>query len=217
MTITYSQLDHLSLTRLDHAITAWKEVVRKMKGVDESHGPKAQKPFEAAGWSTTGGSGDTAATAHRQIKDAGREADAAVQQARAIEKVLTETRDSLKAHQKRLHDYVQETTASGKVRISDQGKVTFTESVVDDPELQGQPGYGQAVAAEQLASPRSRARYARSWPRSRRSTTAPPLPCATTSATTRTASTNTPPATPRRPRNATTPPAPSAWRTRART
>ncbi|MFG3181045.1 hypothetical protein [Streptomyces nigra] len=149
MTITYSQLDHLSLTRLDHAITAWKEVVRKMKEVDESHGPKAQKPFEAAGWSTTGGSGDTAATAHRQIKDAGREADAAVQQARAIEKVLTETRDSLKAHQKRLHDYVQETTASGKVRISDQGKVTFTESVVDDPELQGQPGYGQAVAAEQ--------------------------------------------------------------------
>ncbi|MFE0405446.1 hypothetical protein ACFW19_26595 [Streptomyces nigra] len=120
-----------------------------MKEVDESHGPKAQKPLEAAGWTTTGHSGDAAATAHRHIKDAGREADAAVQQARAIEKVLTETRDSLKAHQKRLHDYVQETTASGKVRISDQGKVTFTESVVDDPELQGQPGYGQAVAAEQ--------------------------------------------------------------------
>ncbi|MDQ0991128.1 hypothetical protein [Streptomyces sp. V3I7] len=148
MTITYVQLDHLSLTRLDHAITAWQEVVRKMKEVDESHGPKAQKPFEAAGWSTIGGGSDTAAAAHRQIKNAGHEADAALQQARAIEKVLTETRDSLKAQQKRLHDYVAETTAGGKVRISDQGKVTFTDSVVDDPELQGQPGYGQAVAAE---------------------------------------------------------------------
>lgn len=148
MTITYAQLDHLSLARLDHAITAWKEVVRKMKEVDESHGPKAQKPFEGAGWTTTGGGTDTAARAHQQIKDAGHEADAALQEARAIEKVLTDTRDNLKAQQKRLHDYVQETTAGGKVRISDQGKVTFTDSVVDDPELQGQPGYGQAVAAE---------------------------------------------------------------------
>ncbi|WP_327729235.1 hypothetical protein OG250_24970 [Streptomyces sp. NBC_00487] len=31
MTITYAQLDHLNLSRLDHALTAWKEVVRKMK------------------------------------------------------------------------------------------------------------------------------------------------------------------------------------------
>ncbi|WP_155057867.1 hypothetical protein [Streptomyces blattellae] len=149
MTITYSQLDHLSLARLDHAVTAWKEVVRKMREVDDSHGPKAQKPFEAAGWTTTGVSTDTAEIAHKQIKDAGHEADAALQQARAIEKVLTETRDNLKAQQKRLHDYVQETTAGGKVRISDQGKATFTDSVLDDPKLQGQPGYGQAVAAEQ--------------------------------------------------------------------
>ncbi|MEU4492969.1 hypothetical protein AB0F96_05815 [Streptomyces sp. NPDC023998] len=49
MTITYAQLDHLNLSRVDHALTAWKEVVRKMKEVDDSHGPKAQKPFEAAG------------------------------------------------------------------------------------------------------------------------------------------------------------------------
>lgn len=149
MSITYAQLDHLNLSRLDHAITAWKVVVRKMKEVDESHGPKAQKPFEAAGWTTTGAGADTAATAHKQIKDAGHEADSALKQARAIEKVLTEVRDSLKAQQKRLHDYVQETTAGGKVRISDQGAVTFTDSVADDPDLQGQPGFGQAVAAEQ--------------------------------------------------------------------
>lgn len=148
MTITYAQLDHLSLARLDHAITAWREVVRKMREVDDSHGPKAEKPFEAAGWTTGWGGVDTAAMAHKQIKDAGHEADAALQEARAIEKVLTETRDNLKAQQKRLHDYVQETTAGGHVRISDQGRVNFTDSVVDDPELQGQPGYGQAVAAE---------------------------------------------------------------------
>jgi hypothetical protein len=49
VTITHAQLDHLNLPRLDHAVTAWKEVVRKMKEVDDSHGPKAQKPFEAAG------------------------------------------------------------------------------------------------------------------------------------------------------------------------
>lgn len=149
MTITYAQLDHLSLSRLDHAITAWEEVVRKMKEVDGSHGPKAQQPFEAAGWTTTGGGPDTATMAHGQIKEAGHEADSALKQAVAIEKVLKEARAGLKAQQKRLHDYVQETTANGKVRISDRGEVTFTESVVDDPELQGQPGYGQAVAAEQ--------------------------------------------------------------------
>ncbi|WP_159029262.1 hypothetical protein [Streptomyces viridochromogenes] len=149
MSITYAQLDHLNLSRLDHAITAWRAVVRKMREIDDSHGPKAQKPFEAAGWTTTGAGPDTAAMAHKQIKDAGHEADSALKQARAIEKVLTEARDSLKAQQKRLHDYVQETTAGGKVRISNQGTVTFTDSVADDPELQGQPGFGQAVAAEQ--------------------------------------------------------------------
>lgn len=147
MGITYAQLDHLNLSHLDRAITAWKEVVRKMKEIDESHGPQVQKPFEAAGWMSSGAV-DTAEIARRQVRHAGQEAEAALKEVRAIESVLTETHDNLKAQQKRLHDYVRETTASGKVRISDQGEVTFINSVVDDPDLQGQPGYGQAVDAE---------------------------------------------------------------------
>lgn len=121
MPITYEQLYNLNLSKLSEAVTAWQETERKADQLQQDVSPDLVRPFNQAGWS----SGDlTSSLAEKTVKDIEQEFTDAHKVAKAVHSVLEESRGTLQAKKKQLHDLVSEETANGEVRISPTGKIT---------------------------------------------------------------------------------------------
>ncbi|MFB7630607.1 hypothetical protein ACFC0M_06620 [Streptomyces sp. NPDC056149] len=127
--VTYEQLYHLDLDRLNSAVEAWDAQIRHLESLDETFARDVSKIFEQAGWCSLD---VTSMTASSQIKDAGRELAEAVAEAKGVRDILRDAHTRLKKHKTDLHKLVDVEAPDRGLVVSSAGHVEARDDVTKD-------------------------------------------------------------------------------------
>ncbi|UQA95594.1 hypothetical protein [Streptomyces halobius] len=118
--VTYEQLYHLDLKKLNAAVEAWDTQIRQLQSLDDAFTSDVSKTFQQAGWR----SGDfTSVMAAEKVKEADRELTEAVAEAKGIRGILRDAHDRLKKHKADLVELADVEAPSRGLVVSSTGRV----------------------------------------------------------------------------------------------
>jgi hypothetical protein len=127
--VTYEQLYHLDLNRLNDAIEAWDTQIRHLESLDDAFTRDVSKTFDQAGWHS---SDFTSVMASNQIKDADKELSDAVTEAKGIRDILRDAHGRLKKHKAELHELADEEAPGRGLVVSSTGHVEARNDITKD-------------------------------------------------------------------------------------
>ncbi|MFJ5673613.1 hypothetical protein [Streptomyces sp. NPDC093097] len=134
--VTYEQLYHLDLDRLNSAIEAWDTQIRHLESLAETFARDVSKPFAQAGWHSLD---VTSVTASSQIKDSGQELTDATAEAKGIRDILRDAHTRLKKHKADLHKLVDVEAPDRGLVVSSTGYVEARDDMTKDLPNAGDP------------------------------------------------------------------------------
>ncbi|MFI0215525.1 hypothetical protein [Streptomyces lydicus] len=134
--VTYEQLYHLDLSRLESAIEAWDTQIRHLESLDDAFTQDASKAFSQAGWNSLD---PTSAMAASQIEDADKEITDAVTEAKGVRGILHDAHDRLKKNKSDLHKLADVAAPDRGLVISSTGHVEDRNDTTQDLPNQDDP------------------------------------------------------------------------------
>ncbi|MFF0624194.1 hypothetical protein [Streptomyces sp. NPDC004296] len=145
--VTYEQLYHLDLDRLNSAIEAWDTQIRHLESLDEAFTRDVSKTFDQAGWHSLD---VTSMAASSQVKDADQELTDAVTEAKGIRDILRDAHTRLKNHKADLHKLADAEAPDRGLVVSSTGHVEARDDITKDLPNQGDSD-NEAIRALQKA------------------------------------------------------------------
>ncbi|QRX91147.1 hypothetical protein [Streptomyces noursei] len=134
--VTYEQLYHLDLDRLNSAIEAWETQIRHLESLDEAFTRDVSKTFDQAGWHSLG---FTSMLASGQVKDADQELTDAVTEAKGIRDILRDAHTRLKKHKADIHQLADVEAPDRGLVVSSSGHVEARDDITKDLPNQDDP------------------------------------------------------------------------------
>ncbi|MFJ5952502.1 hypothetical protein [Streptomyces noursei] len=135
--VTYEQLYHLDLDRLNSAIEAWDTQIRHLESLNEAFTRDVSKTFEQAGWRSLD---VTSITASSQVQEADEELTDAVTEAKGVRDILRDAHARLKKHKADLHKVADVDAPDRGLVVSSTGHVEARDDITgglpnqDDPD-----------------------------------------------------------------------------------
>ncbi|NLU70849.1 hypothetical protein [Streptomyces sp. HNM0574] len=121
MSITYAQLYHLNLSKLDAAIETWRNTTTHLKGISNDYTTDVGPSYRTAGWASADGA---SAKADKQYGDIEKEIDDAHGIAKATHANLQEIRERLHSLRESLRHLADVEAAEQNLRVSATGAVS---------------------------------------------------------------------------------------------
>lgn len=134
--VTYEQLYHLDLSRLESAIEAWRTQIHHLESLDDAFTQDASKRFSQAGWNSLD---LTSATAAGQIEDADKEITDAVTEAKGIHDILRDAHSRLQKNKADLHKLADAEAPDRGLVVSSTGHVEARNDTTQDLPNQDDP------------------------------------------------------------------------------
>ncbi|WP_411121220.1 hypothetical protein [Streptomyces sp. x-19] len=134
--VTYEQLYHLDLSRLESAIEAWDAQVHHLESLNDAFTRDVSKTFSQAGWSSLD---LTSAVAAGQIEDADKEITNAVTEAKGIRDILRDAHGRLKKNKAELHKVADAEAPDRGLTISSTGYIEARNDTTQDLPNQDDP------------------------------------------------------------------------------
>ncbi|MEJ8648958.1 hypothetical protein WKI65_12870 [Streptomyces sp. MS1.AVA.3] len=134
--VTYEQLYHLDLSRLESAIEAWDTQARHLDALDDAFTQDVSKTFSQAGWNSLD---LTSAVAASHIEDADKEITDAVTEAKGIRDILRDAHGRLKKNKADLHKLADVEAPDRGLVISGTGHVEARNDTTQDLPNQDDP------------------------------------------------------------------------------
>ncbi|MCX4639961.1 hypothetical protein OG775_33445 [Streptomyces platensis] len=134
--VTYEQLYHLDLSRLESAVEAWDTQARHLDALDDAFTQDVSKTFSQAGWNSLD---LTSAVAASQIEDADKEITDAVTEAKGIRDILRDAHGRLKKNKADLHKLADVEAPDRGLVISGTGHVEARNDTTQDLPNQDDP------------------------------------------------------------------------------
>lgn len=153
--VTYEQLYHLDLSRLESAIEAWATQIHHLESLDDAFTQDVSKRFSQAGWNSLD---LTSATAAGQIEDADREITDAVTEAKGIHDILRDAHSRLQKNKADLHKLSDVEAPDRGLVVSSTGHVETRNDTTQDLPNQDDPDNEEIRAHPRLPRRRRRSR-----------------------------------------------------------
>ncbi|MET9293862.1 polymorphic toxin type 44 domain-containing protein [Streptomyces sp. NPDC003077] len=144
--IKYEQLYHANLDALSKAAEAWETAVRKLTELGTTLSDTVDKPFRAAGWSSSDSSSETAG---KLLADMSQEFRDAAAEARGIHSALSQAHDELKKCKDELLQLADSEAQSQGLLVTGTGEVKPRFDLSRDPGTLHDPDGPRAIQEQQ--------------------------------------------------------------------
>ncbi|MDT0459054.1 hypothetical protein RM550_25620 [Streptomyces sp. DSM 41527] len=134
--VTYEQLYHLDLSRLESAIEAWGTQIHHLESLDDAFTQDVSKRFSQAGWNSLDLTSTTAAS---QLEDADKEITDAVTEAKGIHAILRDAHSRLQKNKADLHKLADVEAPDRGLVVGSTGRVEARNDTTQDLPNQDDP------------------------------------------------------------------------------